>query len=48
VTLILWLVGAAVAILGIVLITRDQVALGIVVLLAGLAIGPVSQRFLKI
>lgn len=47
-TLILWLLGAAVAIVGIVLIARDAVLLGIVVLLVGLAIGPVSQRLLKV
>ena len=37
---ILWLVAVALVIYGIVLITRKQLILGIVLILVGLAVGP--------
>ena len=37
---ILWLIAVALVIYGIVLITRKQLILGIVLILVGLAVGP--------
>ncbi len=37
---ILWLIAVALVIYGIVLITRKQMVLGIVLILLGLAVGP--------
>jgi hypothetical protein len=37
---LLWLIAAALVIYGIVLITRKQAVLGIVLILVGLAVGP--------
>lgn len=47
-TLLLWVLGAAVALTGIWAIVQGQLLLGVVLVVAGLALGPVSQRFLKV
>lgn len=47
-TLLLWILGAGVALTGVWAIVQGQVVLGIVLLVAGIALGPVSQRLLKV
>lgn len=47
-TLLLWVLGAAVALTGVWAVVQGQVVLGIVLLIAGVALGPVSQRLLKV
>lgn len=47
-TLLLWILGAAVALTGVWAIVQSQVILGVVLIVAGVALGPVSQRLLKV
>lgn len=47
-TLLLWILGAALALTGVWAIVQGQVILGVVLIVAGVALGPVSQRLLKV
>lgn len=46
--MLLWILGAAIAIFGVVLIVQEMVVAGIVAIVLGVALGPVSTRLLKV
>lgn len=46
--MLLWILGAGLAIFGIVLIVQEMVVAGIVAIVVGVALGPVSTRLLKV
>jgi len=47
-TMLMWLLGAGLAIFGIWLLLQEMIVAGIIAIVVGVALGPVSTRLLKV